>query len=243
MDGNFRSYSFVSSSDRIGEILDQPIGNFEEMEGLADRERLTFSNGFYGMCSAIFIDVRDSSGLPRTYQRPTLAKIYRAFISEMVAVLNSDPFVREVNIVGDCVWATYKTTHVNHIDDVFSIAFTANTALQLLNYHLKKRQLSPLRVGIGVDYGRVLMIKAGFNGSGINDVIYMGDVVNSAAHLAHEGGRGWGRPAIYVGADFQQNLNEVNKSLLSSAQVSGIGTVYRGDVVRGDMSNWIDDLP
>jgi hypothetical protein len=127
MDGNFKGYSYTSSSDRIKDILNQPAGTFQEVDGLPDRDRLTFTNGFYGMCSAVFIDIRDSSGLTDKHKRPTLAKIYRAFISEMVAVLNSDAYVREVNIVGDCDWAVYKTTQPNHIDDVFRVAFQANT--------------------------------------------------------------------------------------------------------------------
>jgi class 3 adenylate cyclase len=222
--------------------MDQPAGSFEEVDGLPDRDKLTFTNGFYGMCSAVFIDIRDSSGLTSKHTRPVLAKIYRAFISEMVAVLNSDPYVREVNIVGDCVWAVYKTTQTNHIDDVFEIAFTANTLIKLLNQHFNQRGIDPLRIGIGVDYGRVLMIKAGFNGSTINDVIYMGDVVNSAAHLAHEAGRGWGGNPIYIGSDFRQNLNEHNQSLVTSRYVSGIGTVYSGDVIRTEMNDWINTL-
>ena len=103
MDGNYKAYSYTGSSDRIKAILDQPVGSFEEVDGLPDRDKLTFTNGFYGMCSAVFIDIRESSGLTDKHKRPTLAKIYRAFISEMVAVLNSDLNVREVNIVGDCV--------------------------------------------------------------------------------------------------------------------------------------------
>lgn len=34
------------------------------------------------------------------------------------------------------------------------------------------------------------MVKAGYSGSGINDVIWMGDVVNTACHLANKAGRG-----------------------------------------------------
>lgn len=241
MDGNFRTYDYLKSSARIKEIMDQPAGTFEEVDGLPDRDKLTFTNGFYGMCSAIFIDIRDSSGLTDKHKRPTLAKIYRAFISEMVAVLNSDPYVREVNIVGDCVWAVYKTTQTSHIDDVFAIAFQANTLLKLLNHHFEKKGIAPIKIGIGIDYGRVLMIKAGFSGSAINEVIYMGDVVNRAAHLAHEAGRNWNNP-IFVGAVFQQNLNDTNRALLTSQYVSGLGTVHTGDVVRTDMNSWVESL-
>ncbi len=242
MDGNYKAYNFVSSSDRIKAILDQPAGSFEEVDGLPDRDKLTYTNGFYGMCSAVFIDIRDSAGLTSKHKRPTLAKIYRAFISEMVAILNSDLYVREVNIVGDCVWAAYKTTLKAHIDDVFSVVSQANTLIKLLNYHYGKKGIEPIRIGIGVEYGRVLMIKAGFSGSGINDVIYMGDVVNRAAHLAHEAGRGWGAHPIYIGDVFHQNLNEHNQGLLTSRWVSAVGTVYTGDVVRTDMNDWITSL-
>jgi len=242
MDGNYKSYNYLSSDSRIKEILNQPAGNFEEVDDLPDRDKLTFTNGFYGMCSAVFIDIRDSSDLTAKHKRPTLAKIYRAFISEMVAVLNSDPHVREVSIVGDCVWAVYKTTYKSQIDDVFAIAFKANTLLKLLNHHYAKKGIDPLRIGIGVEYGRVLMIKAGYSGSGVNEVIYMGDVVNRAAHLAHEGGRGWGVDPIFVGSLFCSNLNDHNQGLLRSRYVNGIGSVYTGNVVSADMDEWIDTL-
>lgn len=241
MDGNFRSYDYVKSRERISEILSQPSGTFEEVDGLPDRDRLTFTNGFYGMCSAVFVDIRDSSELTRKYKRPTLAKIYRSFISEMVAVLNADAYVREVNIVGDCVWASYKTTSKNHIDDVFAIAYQANTLLKLLNHEFRSQSIDPISVGIGVDYGRVLMIKAGYSGSGINDVVYMGDVVNSAAHLAHEAGRG-SRSPIFVGDGIYINLNDHNQGLLSSQYVQGLGQIYSGNVVATGMNDWIEGL-
>lgn len=241
MDGNYKAYNYVTSSGRIKDILDAPAGNFTEVDDLPDRDKLTYTNGFYGNCSAIFIDIRDSSGLTAKHKRPALAKIYRAFISEMVAVLNSGPLVREVNIVGDCVWAVYNTPLKSNIDSVFSITAYANTLIKLLNHHYGKKGFDPLKVGIGVDYGRVLMIKAGYSGSGINDVIYMGDVVNRAAHLAHEAGRGWNEP-IYVGSTFQGNLNAHNQGLLRSKYVSALGTIHAGNVVNLVMDEWVEGL-
>lgn len=241
MDGNHKTYSYTSSSDRIKKILDQPAGSFEEVKDLPDRDKLTYTNGFYGNCSAIFIDIRDSSGLTEKHKRPTLAKIYRAFISEMVAVLNSHENVREVNIVGDCVWAVYNTPYKPDIDDAFSTAARANTLLKLLNHHYDKKGITSIKIGIGVDYGRVLMIKAGFSGSGIDDVVYMGDVVNRAAHLAHEAGRDWNDP-VFVGADFQCNLNEHNRGLLTSTYKPELGQIYTGNTILTDMNQWVDGL-
>ncbi|MGO2032097.1 MAG: adenylate/guanylate cyclase domain-containing protein [Glutamicibacter ardleyensis] len=240
MDGNYKAYSYIASAKRIDEILDQPAGKFEETDSLPDRDKLTFSNGFYGLCTAVFVDIRDSSGLTEKHKRPALAKIYRSFISEMVAVLNSSPLVREVNIVGDCVWAVYNTPYKSSIDDVFTVVCYANTLKKLLNTKLTKKDYSPLKFGIGVDYGRALMIKAGFSGSGINDVIYMGDVVNSAAHLAHKAGRSWNDP-IWASELFAQNLNDDNAQWLTSNYEFGTGTVRKGDVIITGMNDWISE--
>ncbi|PLC10776.1 hypothetical protein AUQ48_17180 [Kocuria flava] len=239
MDGNYKGYNYISSSTRIAEILDQPTGQFEETDDLPHRDRLTYTNGFYGNCSAVFVDIRDSSKLTEKHKRPVLAKLYRAFISEMVAVMNSSDNVREVNIVGDCVWAVYNTPYKSNINSAFAVAYQANTLRKLLNGHLEKRGYDPLRFGIGADYGRALMIKAGYNGSGINDVVYMGDVVNRAAHLAHRAGRGSYSHPIWVGPTFQMNLNEHNQQLLTHKYDAELGNAYTGDVVATAMNDWV----
>lgn len=241
MDGNYKPYDYQSASDRIKDILNQPTGVFQETSDLPNRDKLTFTNGFYGSCSAIFVDIRDSSGLTTIYKRPNLAKIYRAFISEMVAVLNSAQSVREVSIVGDCVWAVYNTPKKPDIDEVFDVAVTANSVKALLNAHYEKKAIKPLRLGIGVDWGRALMIKAGFSGSGINDVVYMGDVVNRAAHIAHEADRNY-NPSILVGSDFHLNLNDTNKTHLRSQAISGLSNVYGGSLVFPSIVSFAESL-
>ncbi len=87
MDSNYKSYNHVASASRIDGILAQPQGNFEEVQKLPDRDDLTYTNGFYAYCAALFIDLRDSSTLPDHYNRPALARLYRAYISELVANL------------------------------------------------------------------------------------------------------------------------------------------------------------
>lgn len=240
MDGNHKPYDYVSSSDRIIEILDQPADQFEETDSLSDRDRLTYTNGFYAYCSAVFVDIRDSAGLTKKYTRPRLAKLYRAFISEMVAVLNGHEKVREVNIVGDCVWAVYNTPLKADIDSVFLTVAYANTLRRLLNLHLGRHDYEPLGFGVGVDYGRALMIKAGYKGSGLNDVLYMGDVVNHAAHLAHKAGRPW-TDIIWAGETFAQNLNQHHQGLLASRYDSEVGSVRTGSAVVIEMDEWVKE--
>ncbi len=63
---------------QVSSIAPLSQSNYEEVKELPDRERLTYSNGFYAYCSALFVDIRDSSKLPDLYKRPALAKLYRA---------------------------------------------------------------------------------------------------------------------------------------------------------------------
>lgn len=239
MDSNYKAYDHEASFSRIDGILAVPQGNYEEVDQLPDRDKLTFTNGFYANCSAIFVDIRGSSQLPAKYKRPALAKLYRAYLSELVAIFNGSLKAREINIAGDAVWAVVNTPLKSDIDTVFYLAFTANSMIKVLNYKLKKAGYdTPIRVGIGASWGRALMIKAGYNGSGINDVVYMGDVVNEAAKLAAKGSDGLFTPPIMVSSNFRENLNDHNKGLLSYDSTRGC---YSGTVVNVEMEKWYEE--
>lgn len=67
----------------------------------------------------------------------------------------------------------------------------------VLNYEMKKASYGhPIEIGIGMPWGRALMIKAGYSGSKFNDAVYMGGAVNEAAKLANYGNNNWNVPAL-----------------------------------------------
>ncbi|WP_406288012.1 hypothetical protein [Streptomyces sp. NBC_00209] len=209
------------------------------MNSLPDRDKLTFTNGFYANCSAIFVDIRKSSQLPSHYRRPRLARIYRAYLSELVAIFNGNSNTREINIAGDATWAVVNTPFKSDVDAVFSLGAMANSMVQVLNYEMRKASYGqPIEVGIGMSWGRALMIKAGHSGSGINDVVYMGDVVNEAAKLANYGNSAWNVPAIVTSSDFHGNLNEENQGLLAYDRLRGC---YTGSVINLAMEEWYQE--
>lgn len=238
MDSNFKPYDHVASFGRIATILNQADVDYEEVDALPDRSRLTYTNGFYAYCSALFVDIRKSSALPDKYKRPALARLYRAYVSEVVALLNSDPYCSEVNIVGDGAWAVYNTPRRSDIDDVFSIAAKINSMIKVLNYELRKRKMDPITVGIGMSYGRALMIKAGYRGSGLEDVVYMGDVVNASAKLAAHGSETWSDHPLMVSDVFKGNLDDHNQGLL---QWRTLRNCWHGNVVNTGMEDWFNE--
>lgn len=236
MKSNQKDYDVIESVARIDEILTTTDASYEEVKSIPSRDLLTFSNGFYVWCSALFIDIRNSSGLPEKYQRPSLARIYRSYISEMVALLNANPKCAEINIHGDAVWGVFDTPYKADIDSVFSTAAQLVSMTRILNCRYKKKKgYEPITTGIGMDYGRALMLKAGYKGSAINEVVWMGDVVNQASNLCGYGNKSYGDHPLMASDVFYDNLCEENKKLLTKNYNRGC---YHGDVINLAMDQW-----
>lgn len=231
-------YDLDSSVSRIDEILDASNDEFVESDSIVDREKLTYTNGFYVHCTALFVDIRDSSNMTDAHKRPVLAKIYRSFISEMVALMNGHDTCREVNINGDCIWCVCETNYKKDIDGVFSLAAKACSLVDILNYKLKKKDYQRYEVGVGIDYGRALMIKAGYKGSNIQGVLWMGDVVNQACHLSNEANSGYFDKRVFLSNIIFDNLNDDNKKLCTK---DGGRDIYQADIVNIGMNDWLQD--
>lgn len=236
MESTNKNYDLDTSLARIDEILDASNDSFEESDSIVDRSKLTYTNGFYVYATALFVDIRDSSNMTDAHKRPVLAKIYRSFISEMVALMNGHSTCKEVNINGDCVWCVCETNYKADIDGVFSLAAKACSLVDILNFKLSKRGYQTYEVGVGIDYGRALMIKAGNKGSGLNDVVWMGDVVNQACHLSNEANSGYFDKRVFLSNVIYDNLNDKNKDLCSK---DGGRNIYQADVINIGMSDWL----
>jgi|GEM_PF-300188 len=242
MEANYISYDHEKSDIRIREILDS-AETFDEVDGIPSRSSLTYSNGFYVNCTALFIDIRGSSKLAASHTRPVLGKLYRAYLSECVAIMNGNSNCGEVFINGDCVSGIFNTIHKSDIDDVFSTAARLYSITRILNWRLEQKGYATFLCGIGMAYGRALMLKAGYSGSGINDVIWMGDVVNEASNLCHDGNRGI-RNNLQVSTTVHNNLNDHNKGLLKPVTNAYLHQIdqYEGEVIIPEISDYLEDL-
>ena len=230
-------YKFENSCSRIDDILNADDNSYSEADSIPSRNDLTFTNGFYVYCTALFVDIRDSSDMTDKHRRPVLAKIYRCFISEMVALMNDFAKSKEVSIHGDCVWCVCDTPFKSDINNVFSLAARICSLVDIINFKLQKKGYQTFRVGVGIDYGRALMIKAGHSGSEINDVIWMGDVVNRASHLCNEAGSNYTDKRIFMSNIFFDNLSEANQKLCSK----DLGRdIFQANVVNVAMNNWLE---
>ena len=235
------AYDIDKSSQRMDDIINNHNSNFCDCTQIPSRDQLTYNNGYYVNVTSIFIDIVKSSDMTDSHKRPTLAKMYRSFISECVAILNSYSNCKEINIHGDCVWGVFDTPHNSDIDEVFFVAATVNSVIKVLNYKLAKKGYSQISIGIGIDNCRALMGKAGYSGSSLNEVIWMGDVVNSASHICNKAGRG-GREPIIVSANIYNKLNNRNQKFFESYMDSTTWvTYYETNVSNGEINLWYSE--
>jgi len=238
MEATHSSFDFKKSIERIDEILFSSDASYDDHKGVPARSTLTFLNGYYVDITILFVDLRGSKELSTKHTRPVLAKMYRAYISEVIAVMKGDSTISEVYIEGDGVWGVFNTTTNKHVQDVFSTAAKISSLIDIMNIKLAKRKYSTIKVGIGIEDGETLYIKAGFKGSGLNEVVWIGRPVGAAAALCKVGNKTTGDKELMVSERVYEMLSDHQKKLLTYNKNRGC---YHGNVINNPMNEWVSE--
>jgi hypothetical protein len=132
----------------------------------------------------LMADMRNSTKISKQLNNDkiTLGKIYSAFIHAMVTVADEYGYVR--NIVGDRVMVVFdpKDCYANAL----TCAALMNTVVtKILAKHVA---LDDFKVGIGIDFGQMLVLKTGIRKkheeqSEYKSLVWVGDAANIASKL------------------------------------------------------------
>lgn len=221
-------YNFSNSLTRIDEILDSSDYNYEDKKGIPSESSLTFKNGFYVDITVVFVDIRSSKELANQHTRPVLAKIYRSYISEVIAVMKGNSKINDIFIEGDGVWAVFNTTTKVDVQDVFDTTAQISSLINSLNKKLERKRYTPIKVGIGIDDGESLYIKAGYSGSTVNEIVWIGKVVGEAAKLGNHGNREWYDYQTMISEKVYSDLSEHQKNIL---KWNSYRECYHGNII------------
>lgn len=191
-----KDFNLEKAIEHIKQVLSDS-NNFTTSENWSNLENLTFKNGTYIENTALFIDIRKSSDFVSKNDSRIVARLYRAYISEVVMILRSHHCCKEINIVGDCISAVFTEDKKKSTNDYNGDRSDVIEALQsasmiqpiigIINKLFSEKyndSYTPIKVGIGIASGKALIVKAGEPGSGINKPIFLGDNINLAAHLS-----------------------------------------------------------
>ena len=241
-------YEYKKSKETVETILNSPTKIVEKDNIPSSDAEFTYENGIKAWVGALFVDIVDSSKLFQSPSEDT-ACIIRSFCSEIISILKDDSSYREIGIRGDCVYCIYNATYQTNLVDIFRHAYRINSFMGMLNKLLQKNGYSTIRAGIGVGCSHDLIIKAGQNGSGINDKIWIGKAVVDAAHLSDVANRN-GISPIAMSPLFYDNVieylcqeNEKYKSWISAHTSGYCGSVdyYHCNIIETDFDEWIEE--
>jgi len=203
---------------------------------------LTFENGKKACISACFVDIRSSSKLFKNNSEKAdekIARLMRAFSGEIIKIMRDKNYIH-IGLQGDCVYGVFSTPKQEHINKIFSMSAQINSFIIMLNKTLSQNKFEEIKVGIGLSTGNDLIIKAGADDTGINDILFIGNAVAEARHNSSEANKSINY-AIVASSIFRQNLNNHNKNLLRHEYNFHAGKVYAGNIINCDMDNWTNN--
>lgn len=241
-------YDYKKSKEAVESILRSPTKIVEKDLIPSSDSEFTYENGIKTWVGALFVDIVDSSKLFKSPNEDT-ARIIRSFCSEIISILKDNSNYREIGIRGDCVYCIYNAPYQTDLVEIFRNAYRINSFMKMLNKLLNKYGFPTVRAGIGLGCSQDLIIKAGQNGSGINDKIWIGKAVVDAAHLSDVANRN-GISEIAMSPLFYENvidhLYEENKSYKSWIKAHltsycGSADYYHCNIIETSFDEWIEE--
>lgn len=230
---------------RILEIFKNKI-EAENQEDLPSENQITFSNGFQCFVTSVFVDIRDSTTLFSQSNKSVVAKVIRAFTSEIIEILRDDENCEDIGIRGDCIFAIYSTPNQADIHEVVDKCVWVNTYMNMLNSLLSQYGYPNIEVGIGISTSKELVVKAGRKDVGINDKVWIGKAVTWASKFSGMGNKN-GLPPIVMSnmtytnsIDLMKNINSCQEDWFDEYNHREYGRIYTANIVKSEFSNWIN---
>ncbi|MDO1447739.1 hypothetical protein Q0590_15820 [Rhodocytophaga aerolata] len=167
--------------------------------------------GIYVNAAILYFDLKRTSMLFGHHSIPTVAKIIRTYISEITSVLKSVPKCKGVVLDGDNIYGVYDASLSTGLDNVFALAVIGKSILEVLNHKLRLQQMPLVNAGVGIDFGKVLMVKTEFKY--VKEPVWLGDVIYFAARYSHLANHAESGSPIYLSKVVYQHLSKEYQAL------------------------------
>jgi hypothetical protein len=240
-------YDFEAGKKRIDSILTSQIEIIEQ-DKIPPEDVFVLRKGYYGLVTALYVNIRQSSIIFADEDRIQVAKIIRCFSSEVLEILRGYDFLREYGIRGDCLYAIYTTPIQTDVNIVLDIACYVNTFMKMLNLQLAKRNMPPLSVGIGISTDREMVITAGRKEVGVDEKIWIGNAGKEAFNLSFVGNKEGVEPIVMSEATFESvitryvaDYGERAREWFFKRTNPFLGTIYDTGLIIGDYCEWIEE--
>lgn len=167
VENKISNYEEEMLDNAIKRILESEVTYQKISDKLPLRDDLVDSNKIYqGKCSVLFVDIRDSTLLPKQFEDEKLIKIYRSYTRCIIqGIRYSGGVVRD--FMGDGILAIFIDDESGKSEDksVRAARYIATIIDKVLNPELKNKMDGfCISCGIGISTGLIMMTKVGMKG-------------------------------------------------------------------------------
>lgn len=238
---------FRNCKKRVIDIIHSKT-SIKNLDSIPSNENeFTYENGIKTLVGALFVDIRNSTDYFKENKPETIARVMRAFCSETISILQKDENFRQIGIRGDCVYGIFSAPLIRDLERILSNAILINTFQKMFQKILLKNSMPTFEIGIGLGCSNDLVIKAGKKGTGINDLIWIGDAVIDACKLSSQGNIDGFKPIVMSDCFYSNiknqkaNPKETYSDCCSQKYSNKLGeSVWHCNMVTIDFYDWIE---
>lgn len=161
----------------------------------------------------LFIDIRESTKIVDGFRRVTAARMYKTFLSGVTKIARANNGeLRSFNGDGVLVAFIGDQKRTNATKAALQMSWFCRNVLKpkLEAFFEQNKQLKDLvfDFGIGIDVGKVLVVRGGIRGENNNDLVWVGNATNYAVKLSSLSNDGY---HIWISDDIYKNMHEDSK--------------------------------
>lgn len=243
------SFDFREAKKDIQSILNSRIEISERYTIPESDSLFTYENGVKAWVGSIFVDMVDSTSFftKNNLKDNTIARIMRAFIEQLVNIMNDNGNCYDIGIRGDCVFGIFQANTRDKIVEMFRTAYCINTFAKMFNKMLEKMNLPKIKSGIGIGSSQEIIVKVGKKRV-VNDKIWIGDAVVNASNLSKIANRSFYDPICMDSVTYNNIIKQLlkendnyNKWITRTSSSKYNGYFYQCDIVQTNFNDWIDE--
>lgn len=206
----------VTKNDLIKGVDDFFSGNYEVTQGTAIPDVADIQLGKNGReleLAMLFVDIRESTKIVDGFRRITAARMYKSFLWGIAQIARvNDGELRSFNGDGVLVAFIGDSKRTNAAKAALQMSWFCRYVLKpkVESYFKNNHQLDGLDFdfGIGIDVGKVLVVRGGIRGENNNDLVWVGNATNYAVKLSSASDDGY---YVFITEDVYENMNKLSK--------------------------------
>lgn len=186
----------------------------------------------------MFIDIRESTAIVDGFRRVTAARMYKSFLWGVAQIARANGGeLRSFNGDGVLIAFSGETKCTSAAKAALQMAWFAKEVLKpkVESYFRSNQQLADMifDFDIGIDVGKILVVRGGIRGENNNDLVWVGNATNYAVKLSSIPDEGY---HIYISDDVYKTMHDSSKFRLSDRAPMWENRSWKNKTVY--RSNW-----